>query len=258
MSAQYLIRFDDICPTMNWSTWERVEEILLTADIKPILAVVPDNRDPKLSVAEANLEFWQRARAWQARGWTIGLHGYQHLHATGDGGILKLNRWSEFSGLSFDEQRSKLRLAREILEGEGVRSELWIAPGHSFDTNTLRALDEIGIRYLSDGFSLYPCVDSIGMMWVPQQLWHFRRMPFGIWTVCLHANRWSLAELERFRSNVQEFRAVLVDWHSVISRYKNRKPTLLDSVFSKTYPRLRKMRTWLGKLGSPNGVKPPG
>ena len=48
MSAKYLIRFDDICPTMKWSTWEKVEDILLRSNVKPILAVVPDNQDPSL------------------------------------------------------------------------------------------------------------------------------------------------------------------------------------------------------------------
>ncbi|HEY6249806.1 MAG TPA: DUF2334 domain-containing protein [Candidatus Angelobacter sp.] len=235
MSAQYLVRFDDICSTMNWPIWEQIEEALLGAGTKPILAIVPDNQDPKLKAAESNIEFWNRVRVWQARGWSIGLHGYQHLHATRDGGILKLNRWSEFSGLSFEEQRSKLQRARDLLEHEGVHPELWIAPGHSFDANTLRALDEIGIRYLSDGYSLYPYRDSTGMTWVPQQLWHFRRMPFGIWTVCLHLNSWSEADVGRFRSNLQEFGAGLTDWRSVISHYVGRRRSPMDYVFAKAY-----------------------
>src|SRR5262249_14642035 len=171
MGAKYLIRFDDICPTMNWPIWERVEESLLDARIKPILAVIPDNQDLKLRVAQPNLEFWNKVRAWQTRGWTIGLHGYQHLAHTCDGGVLKINKWGEFSGLAYDVQRSKLQRALAIFDSEGVRPELWIAPGHSFDAITLRALEEIGIHFLSDGFSLYPYRDSSGMFWVPQQLW---------------------------------------------------------------------------------------
>ena len=50
MSAKYLVRFDDICPTMNWSVWEAVEEVLVEADIKPILAVIPDNQDDHLKI----------------------------------------------------------------------------------------------------------------------------------------------------------------------------------------------------------------
>ncbi len=47
MKARYLIRFDDICPTMNWTIWEQVEQVLRTYHVQPILAVVPDNQDPR-------------------------------------------------------------------------------------------------------------------------------------------------------------------------------------------------------------------
>ena len=46
----YLIRFDDICPTMNWVIWTEIDEILTTEGIKPILAVIPDNRNPVLFI----------------------------------------------------------------------------------------------------------------------------------------------------------------------------------------------------------------
>lgn len=248
MSTQYLVRFDDICPTMNWSIWERVEDILLRAGIKPILAIVPDNQDPKLRMGEPNKEFWDRVRAWQMRGWTIGLHGYQHLHATGNGGILKLNPWSEFSGLAFEEQKWKLQQARDILDREDVHPDLWIAPAHSFDANTLRALDEIGIGHLSDGFSLYPYRDASGMMWVPQQLWHFRRMSFGIWTICLHLNSWSLADVARFDSDVQEFGVVLTDWNSVVARYRDRRRSPMDHMFSTAYYAYLRTRRQLAQI----------
>ena len=242
MSARYLLRFDDVCPTMNWSVWDRVEEILLGAGVKPILAIVPDNQHPELRAAEPSPNFWGRVREWQKRGWTLGLHGHQHLLHTSSGGILRLSKRSEFSNLLFDEQKSALRLALSIFEREGVIARVWVAPWHSFDAATLRALLELGIRQLSDGFSLYPFRDPGGMLWVPQQLWHFRRMPFGIWTICLHPNRWSAEDLDRFRSSVEEFRTALTDWQSVTSRYEHRKRTLLDSVFSNAYPRALKIR----------------
>ncbi|HEX2228742.1 MAG TPA: DUF2334 domain-containing protein, partial [Candidatus Binatia bacterium] len=78
MAARYIIRFDDICPTMNWDIWQQIEKILFQNRLEPILAIVPDNRDTSLMVREARSEFWATARSWQARGWTIGVHGYQH------------------------------------------------------------------------------------------------------------------------------------------------------------------------------------
>jgi predicted deacetylase len=247
MSARYLIRFDDVCPTMNWPIWQRVEQILLDSGVKPILAVVPDNQDPKLRAAEPNAAFWNTVRTWQMRGWTIGWHGYQHLPVTQSGGILKLSKWSEFSGLTLDEQRSKLRRAYDVFEHQGVRPEVWVAPGHSFDTTTLQALRDIGMRHLSDGFSLYPYRDSSAMMWVPQQLWHFRKMPFGIWTVCLHVNLWTSSDVARLGSDLQEFSSVTTDWQAVASLYRQRRRSWVDRMFSKTYPTALRIRRWLAE-----------
>ena len=48
MSNGFILRFDDLCPTLNWKIWNPIEEFLVEAGIKPILAVVPENRDKGL------------------------------------------------------------------------------------------------------------------------------------------------------------------------------------------------------------------
>ena len=78
--CRYLIRFDDICPTMNWAGWDAIESLLMRHSIRPILAVVPDNRDPKLIVDSPCADFWERVRKWQRAGYAIALHGYQHRY----------------------------------------------------------------------------------------------------------------------------------------------------------------------------------
>lgn len=245
MAAQYLIRFDDICPTLNWSIWEHVEHILLDCDVKPILAVVPDNQDPKLKVGEPNPNFWDHVRNWQQRGWTLGLHGYQHRYVTDRGGLMGINQRSEFSGLSCSEQESKLRQALNIFEREGVKPSLWIAPAHSFDGETLSVLRRLGIAQLSDGFSLYPHRDDHGTVWVPQQLWRFRKMPFGLWTVCMHFNGWNSGDILRFETDLRQFSGALTDWNSVISRYQHRRRSSVDVAFWQIYRRALKARQWL-------------
>jgi predicted deacetylase len=186
--GQYLIRFDDICPSMNWTVWEEIEAHLVRLGIRPILAVVPDNRDPGLEVAAPRGDFWDRVRAWQDRGWSIALHGYQHTYVNAEPGILKLNARSEFAGLSFEAQLEKLELGLGIFARHGVRAEAWVAPSHSFDWNTVKALDALGIRTISDGFALRPFRTQPGIVWVPQQFAGMRRMPLGIWTFCCHLN----------------------------------------------------------------------
>ena len=60
MTSKYLIRFDDLCPTMNWDMWSRIESVLLEHKISPLLAVVPDNQDRKLVAGAAREDFWDR------------------------------------------------------------------------------------------------------------------------------------------------------------------------------------------------------
>lgn len=254
MHPQYLIRIDDICPTMNWSVWRPVEEILSVLEVKPILAVVPDNQDETLKHSEPNVHFWDEVRGWQARGWTIGLHGYQHRYVTRDAGLLGIRASSEFSGLSYAEQHSKLQSALHIFEREDVVPEIWVAPAHSFDRMTLEILFALGVRCLSDGFSLYPYLDSRAMVWIPQQLWHLRKMPLGLWTVCLHLNHWTTVDVDRFRSDLRQFVGLVSDFRSIMATYSNRKPSLADAFFARSYQVALKGRRWVRSLNSARAV----
>ncbi|WP_257313139.1 DUF2334 domain-containing protein [Geothrix fuzhouensis] len=201
---RYLLRFDDICPTMDWSTWNAVEEILVAQGVKPILAVVPDNQDPKLMVDPPASDFWDRVRGWQARGWAIGLHGYQHLRVNSEPGILGFPSKSEFAGLPYEEQLRKLKLGLEIFAREGVRPDVWIAPSHSFDLVTVAALRELGIRTISDGMAFRPYQDDRGTVWIPQQYAIMRPMPWGVWTFCYHLGLLSGGAMAHFRKSLEQ------------------------------------------------------
>jgi predicted deacetylase len=215
--ARYLVRFDDICPGMNWPTWRAIEKILIDADVRPLLAVVPDNQDAKLDVGPREPRFWDFVRGWQGRGWTIGLHGYQHRYVTREAGLVGINPRSEFAGLPAIGQADKLRRAVAIFRDEGVRPEVWIAPGHSFDTATVAALHEVGITAISDGFFLDAHRDGRGTLWVPQQLWSFRFRPLGLWTVCYHHNAWGASELGHFAADVASYRSRITTFAAVAS-----------------------------------------
>lgn len=225
MVAHYLVRFDDLCPGMNWDAWEAVEKILVELSVRPILAVVPDNRDASLDVAPPRADFWERVRSWQARGFAIGLHGYQHRYVTREAGVVGINRYSEFAGLPAAEQEEKLRAGLAIFAREGVRADVWVAPAHSFDAVTVAALARLGLRTISDGLFLFPHLDAHGVAWVPQQLWRFRPMPFGVWTVCYHVNRWGPRELEAFRRDLERHRAQIWSLPEALGAHGTRRPS---------------------------------
>jgi predicted deacetylase len=215
---------------MNWPIWREVEDILGIEGISPIVAVIPANEDPSLSIQPANHAFWDDVRKWQSRGWTIGLHGFRHHYDSVDGGIIGKNRYSEFAGHPEEVQAAKISQALSVFRREGVNPDLWVAPGHSFDRTTLRVLRREGVPVVSDGLFLYPGLDREGTFWIPQQLSDFESRPCGVWTVCLHPNWWVPGQVAEFRRNVQRYHTRLVGCKNVLELYAARRLDWKDAI----------------------------
>ncbi len=245
-NARYIVRFDDICPTMNWDVWECVESLLVARQIKPILAVVPNNQDALLNVGLHKTDFWEKVRAWQQQGWTIALHGYSHLYVTDCAGIVGINPRSEFAGVPREAQREKLVAGFSIFKKNGVTPDAWVAPGHSFDAVTVELLVEMGIHVISDGFFLRP-VSFMGALWVPQQLWRFRSFPRGAWTVCYHANCFSQLDVERLVVDFDRFLPQIVGLNELLTTTQPVKITALDRMVAwswKQAVRVKRILKW--------------
>src|SRR5436190_6621272 len=187
---------------MRWDVWSEIEASLLEFGIKPILAVVPDNRDPVLEVDPPAKDFWERVRRWQELGWTIALHGYQHLYVARNGGLVTLRKKSEFASLPAPVQEDKLRRGMEIFAREGIKSRVWIAPGNAFDEVTVSLLPKIGIDIISAGWFWKPFFGPYQMTWLPCQLSILRPVPAGVWSVCYHHNSWTESDLAEFEDGL--------------------------------------------------------
>ena len=185
--AQYLLRFDDLCPTMSRARWQPYLALIEFYGVRPILAVIPDNRDPKLELDEPDPEFWAKMRGLEVAGATIGLHGYRHLCQSQGRSLVPCHRATEFAGVPEETQRQWIRTGLKILRGHGLSPRIWVAPRHGFDLVTLRVLREEGIELLSDGLARLPFVRH-GMTWIPQQLWAPQQKATGLWTILIHAN----------------------------------------------------------------------
>lgn len=229
-SARYLLRFDDLCPAMNWEVWSEIEAALIEHEINPMLAVVPDNQDPMLDVQPAVDDFWDRVRGWQARGWTIGLHGFQHKYTAERAGIVTPRKKTEFAGFPAAVQEEKLRNGMAILRREGITPRVWIAPNNSFDGVTVSLLPRFGIHVVCDGCFRFPFVDRGNMTWVPQQLFGFRPAPTGVWTVCYHHNNWTASQTRKFREDLNEYGPNIGS---------------LEDILNASDPRGRKWSAWL-------------
>ena len=218
MTAQYLLRFDDLCPTMDGRRWQRFVPLLDRYGIQPILAVVPDNQDPDLRLVPPDPGFWAEMRDRQAAGATIGVHGYQHVCEAEGRGLVPVHRRTEFAGAPRECQREWIRSGLSILKAQGLEARVWVAPRHGMDRRTLWVLREEGIGVISDGFARRPFRRG-GLVWIPQQLWGPAVKGSGLWTICIHANGASdeaVGELEiflnRFAGQFTCVDRVLAEW----------------------------------------------
>jgi predicted deacetylase len=196
--AQYLLRLDDLCPTHPPARWDRFRRVIEEYRIRPILAVIPDNRDRQLNASPYDPRFWDQMREMEAGGATIAVHGYQHRCVALGESLLGLDRRSEFAGVDPDTQRAWIRAGFAILRERRLDPQLWIAPRHGFDRNTLGALEAEGVKYISDGFARVPHRRH-GVIWIPQQLWSPATKSKGLWTICIHPHAAEDLDVERLR-----------------------------------------------------------
>lgn len=197
--AQYLLRFDDLCPTIDSRRWGQFKEVVECFSISPILAVIPDNMDRKLEAAAPDPAFWDQMRAMERAGATIAIHGYQHLCKSRGKSMMGLHRRSEFAGVDPELQRRWIKRSLELLRAQRLNPKLWVAPRHGFDMNTLIAVRVEGLNWISDGMARVPFLRG-GVNWIPQQLWSPVYKEQGLWTICIHSNSATVEDVCRLRA----------------------------------------------------------
>lgn len=209
--AKYIVRFDDICSEMNFKIWNMVEGVLYKYNIKPIIAVIPANRDIKLIVQDKEKDFWKRIQRYQKDGWMIGLHGLNHVYCNHRSGMLGISLNSEFVTLPYESQKKKLEKGKKIFDQHGINADIFVAPSHSFDNITLRVLRECNINLISDGHLKHPYYYK-GIGWIPCQLWdRMKEQSCGIYTVCYHINKWTEENVDEFENNILKFKREIIN-----------------------------------------------
>lgn len=186
-SNKYLIRLDDACPTMHAKNWDKIELILDQYHIKPMVGVIPSNQDPAQLHSTYDNNFWGKVTKWEKKGWSIALHGYDHVYISSATGINPIWSKSEFAGVPLEIQEQKIAQGVNIFRKNGINPKFFFAPSHTFDLNTLKALEKSSdIKIISDTIATKP-YKSHGFIFVPQLGGHCQEMKLkGIWTFCLH------------------------------------------------------------------------
>lgn len=176
---------------MNWEQWERAKKLLDSVGATALLGVIPDCQDPALQIQPARLDFWDYIKQLQQEGYTIAMHGYQHVFDIWSSGLCTQKKHSEFAGHDYQEQYRRINEGKKILNGHGIETDVFFAPAHSYDDNTLKALRANGFRYISDGRSLKP-YRRHGILCIPERSGGIPKMSNkgGYYTVVLHAHEW--------------------------------------------------------------------
>ena len=152
-----LIRFDDICPTMDYSNFKKAVEIVEKFGIKPVIGVVPLNNDKDLIIEKEDNNFWEMVSKLEKKGWGVCMHGYTHVYNRDNPKTILCGRkHSEFAGNSLFEQSKMIEQGKDILERKGIHVDAFFAPAHTFDKNTLKALRKNGFMYNFDSFARRP------------------------------------------------------------------------------------------------------
>lgn len=216
MSTRFILRFDDITPGMAWSKFLPVKEKLESIGVKSLLGVVPDCRDSSLTVEQERTDFFDYVRHWVVYGDTIAQHGTFHTYTNENSGILKINNRSEFAGITKSEQLKLLNKGKQILEIEGVWQPYFMAPAHSFDLETVKALSELNFIAITDGYGFFPY--KLGNIVMVPQLTSFPfDTGFGYVTICLHINNMLQDEIDKLYAFTEKNQERFVDFSNVAS-----------------------------------------
>ncbi|WP_040210456.1 murein biosynthesis integral membrane protein MurJ [Clostridium polynesiense] len=238
--AYYIYRLDDITEHMNWDNFWKVIMIFKKYNVVPLIGVVPDNKDKDLIVSEGKFYFWEIIKYMQQHKIVeIAQHGYTHEVILNTEGILKerygYKKTSEFTGLNLEKQLEKITLGKEILLSKGISTDIFMAPCHNFDGNTLKALKASGFKYITDGIGLTPYKYK-GITFIPQQFGRPRSFFFGVITICLHLNNGSQEEINEIEEHVKKYRDKAINFYDA---GKVRESKVINSIFKVFYLLMR-------------------
>ena len=198
--TKILIRIDDIAENMNWNYMDKCEKLFDDNKIKPLLGVIPINKDKELLKFPRNEAFWSRVNEWQSKGWEITMHGCNHLYTqkSNKNDIFNYGGDSEFYGLSYLKQLSKIKTGLEEFKKRKVNIRSFFAPNHIYDNNTLKALKAENIKIIIDGYGLFPYYKK-EILFIPQLFFREILLPFGIQSTQMHINNWDNAYFKNFQ-----------------------------------------------------------
>lgn len=219
--TKLLIRIDDVAENMNWKHMDKCEKLFDKKNIKPLLGVIPLNKDPNLFSFPRNQNFWERVKNWQDKGWEITMHGYNHLYTqTSDKkDIFNYGGKSEFYGLDYSQQLQKIKLGLNEFKKKNLEVRSFFAPNHIYDHNTLKALKDVNIKIIIDGYGLFPFYKN-EILFIPQLFYKEIFLPFGIQSTQIHLNNWNDNYFDKFEKFINKNQEKISNFNDIIKLNK--------------------------------------
>ena len=213
-----LIRMDDIAENMNWFFMDKCEVLFDKYEIKPLMGIIPLNKDPELLSYPKNEKFWERVKSWHNKGWEITMHGCNHLYTqkSDKKDIFNYGGDSEFYGLSYESQLDKIITGLKEFKKREIKIKSFFAPNHIYDKNTLKALKDSDIKIVIDGYGLFPFYKE-GILFIPQLFYKEIFLPFGIQSTQMHINNWNEKNYKNFEKFISKYHKNVVNLNYIQS-----------------------------------------
>tara|TARA_B100001765_G_scaffold106274_1_gene65804 strand:- start:434 stop:1195 length:762 start_codon:yes stop_codon:yes gene_type:complete len=217
-----LIRLDDIAENMNWNLMEKSELLFEKYQIKPILGVIPNNKDNDLLSYPKRDNFWEQVRKWKNKGWEISMHGFTHVYdkKTKNDDYFGYGGDSEFCGHPLEIQILKIKEGIKKFNDEKIKIRSFFAPNHTYDKNTFYALKNSGINEIIDGYGLMPYTEN-DIKFIPQLFYKVIALPFGIQATQIHLNYWEEKDFNVFKKFVEKESNKIITYEEALKKINN-------------------------------------
>ena len=217
-----LIRLDDIAENMNWDLMKKSELLFEKYGIKPVLGVIPNNKDNELLSYPKKNDFWKQIRIWRDKGWEIAMHGSTHVYDKisknddyfGHGGK------SEFCGHPLEIQMSRIKDGLKKFDDEKIKIRSFYAPNHTYDENTFTSLKNFEINEVIDGYGLMPYIEN-DIKFIPQLFYKIFMLPFGIQTTQIHLNYWNQKDFDIFEKFIIKNSNKIITYDQALEKTNN-------------------------------------
>lgn len=131
------------------------------------------------------------------------------------------------------DSEKKIKNGYEILKSHGIEPEIFFAPSHKFDENTLQALKtETLIRVISDTIANDTYYDK-SFYFIPQQSGMVRKLPFRLITFCYHPNVMNDNDFAVLKSFLEKHNQQFTSYSE--SLLKKRKKSAVDKILKYLY-----------------------